>query len=313
MSATSPVDTLRIGTRGSPLARRQTDLVVEGLHESLPGLRVEIEIIRTLGDETPATDLSQFEGQGIFVRSIEIALLERRIDVAVHSFKDMPSKQPEGLTIAAFPQREDPRDALVSRGGLSLRSLPPCATVGTGSPRRRSLILSLRPDLDVRPLRGNVDTRLGRVAEGAVDAVVLAAAGLARLGQSDRVAELLDPSVFPPAVGQGILAIEARADDTRVAALVSQLDHFETHCCAVAERAVAERVSAGCQTPIGAFARVVDGRLMLDAVLAADDGSLLRAHGDALPADGRALGERVGTDLDAQRSASRATVARGGS
>jgi hydroxymethylbilane synthase len=313
LSATTPTDKVRIGTRGSALARRQTDLVVEELRRSLPSLRVEIEVIQTLGDETPAADLSQFEGQGIFVRSIEIALLEQRIDVAVHSFKDMPSQQPAGLTIAAFPRREDPRDALVSRDGLSLRLLPPGAAVGTGSPRRRSLLLSLRPDLDVRPLRGNVDTRLRRLAEGAVDAAVLAAAGLARLGQSERIAELLDPAVFLPAVGQGILAIEARAEDARTAALVSQLDHRDTRCCALAERAVAERINAGCHTPIGAYARIVGTHLVLDAVLAADDCTLLRAHGEALPADARALGERVGTDLDVQRSALPSAVARGGS
>jgi hydroxymethylbilane synthase len=308
LSATPPTETLRIGTRGSALARRQTDLVVEGLRSLLPSLQVEIEFIRTLGDETPATDLSQFEGQGIFVRSIELALLERRIDVAVHSFKDMPSKQPDGLTIAAFPRREDPRDALVSGSGLSLRSLPRGATVGTGSPRRRSLLLDQRPDLEVRPMRGNVDTRLGRVAEGAVDAVVLAAAGLARLGQLGRVTELLDPQVFIPAVGQGVIAVEARADDAGVFSLVGVLDDTETRICALAERAVAERVSAGCQTPVGAFARIVESQLVIDAVMAGDDGSLLRARGGAGPADASALGDRVGTDLNVQRDALRAAT-----
>jgi len=192
---TAPV---RIGTRGSELARTQATIVGDALAQKHSGLVYELVVVHTEGDEKSATELSHFEGQGVFVRRIERALLDGEIDVAVHSFKDMPSAPTPGLTVAAFPEREDPRDALASRQGLSLNELPAGAVVGTGSPRRQALVRELRPDLVVRGVRGNVDTRLLRAREGEVDAVVVAAAGLRRLGREREATELLDPARFVP-------------------------------------------------------------------------------------------------------------------
>jgi hydroxymethylbilane synthase len=294
---------LRVGTRGSALARRQTELVIASLQALDPDLTFQIEIIRTLGDESPQTDLSQFEGQGVFVRGIETSLLNGSIDLAVHSFKDMPSQQPEGLVIGAFPAREDARDALVTRDGMRLAELPEGACIGTGSPRRRALLRDARPDLDVRPLRGNVDTRLHRVADGDLNGIVVAVAGLARLGRSAEIAELLDPSTFTPAIGQGILAVEARSGDQRVLARLAKLDDAQTRACALAERAVAEVIGAGCQVPIGAYARVADDRLQIDAFLAHDDGTVLRARDEGPVAEARAIGARAGSALQRQQRA----------
>jgi hydroxymethylbilane synthase len=295
---------LRVGTRGSALARRQADLVIDALRRLDPELSFEVAIIRTLGDEAPQVDLAQFEGQGIFVRAIETALLDQGIDVAVHSFKDMPSRQPDGLAIGAFPPRDDPRDALMTADHVPLHALAPGAVIGTGSPRRRALVLSERHDLNVRPIRGNVDTRLRKVADREVDGVVVAAAGLARLGRTDEIAELLDPRTFTPAVGQGILAAQARADDTRVMSLLAGLDHQDTRACASAERAVADEVGAGCQFPFGAHARVTGARLEIHAFLAlADDGAVLRAHAEGPASDAVAIGARAGAELIRQRHA----------
>jgi hydroxymethylbilane synthase len=299
----------RVGTRGSALARRQTELVIASLLALDPDLTFQIEIIRTLGDESPQTDLSQFEGQGVFVRGIETGLLDGTIDLAVHSFKDMPSQQPEGLVIGAFPTREDARDALVAHDRLRLAELPDGARIGTGSPRRRALLRDARRDLDVQPLRGNVDTRLRRVADGDLDGVIVAAAGLARLGRSTEIAELLDPSTFTPAIGQGILAVEARSGDQRVLDLLARVDDAQARACALAERAVAEVIGAGCQVPIGAFARVEGNRLQLDAFLARDDGTLVRAHDEGPIADARAIGARAGAALtEKQRGADPAAL-----
>jgi hydroxymethylbilane synthase len=302
---------LRVGTRGSALARRQADLVIDALRRLEPELSFEVEIIRTLGDEAPQVDLSLFEGQGIFVRAIETALLEERIDFAVHSFKDMPSRQPDGLAIGAFPPRDDPRDALVTAHRVPLHALASGAVIGTGSPRRRALVLSERSDLDVRPIRGNVDTRLRRVADGNIDGVVLAAAGLARLGRSGEIAETLDPRTFTPAVGQGILAVQARAGDVRVIGLLGSLDHQDTRACATAERAVADEVGAGCQFPFGAYARINGTQLEIDAFLAiADDGALLRAHVEGPAANASAIGTHAGAELILQRDALAAASSR---
>jgi hydroxymethylbilane synthase len=298
MSQHGTLPPLRIGTRGSELARRQATIVGEALQEARPGTSFEVSIIRTEGDTRPDLELSHFEGQGVFVRRIEAALLAGEIDVAVHSFKDMPSAPTDGLVVAAFLAREDARDALVSRSRMSLGALPPGSTVGTGSPRRQALLRDVRPDLDIRGVRGNVDTRLRRVSETELDAVVLASAGLSRLGRTDEIAELLDPERFTPAVGQGVLAVQIRADDERIAEIVRPLDDPMTRACALAERAVAVAVAAGCQTPLGAYAQVVDGVLRVSACLSAGpEGPLVRAEDQGSPWEAESVGTRVGQEL----------------
>src|SRR5581483_7290785 len=228
---------------------------------------------------------------------IEAALLDGRIDLAVHSFKDLPSSSPDALTIAAFLPREDPRDALVSRSA-SLASLPDGATVGTGSARRQALIRDVRPRLDLRPIRGNVDTRLGRVARGDLDAVVVAAAGLARLERSDAATEILDPATFIPSPGQGILAVQARRDDPSVYELAHALDDPETRVCAQAERSVAVAVDAGCQTPFGAYAKIQDGEISVSAFLAPDGvGGIVRRAITGSREDALEIGGAVGVAL----------------
>jgi hydroxymethylbilane synthase len=298
MSAAQPPGPLRIGTRGSALALRQTQIVVDALQRIAPSVECSVEVIRTQGDENTAIELSQFESQGVFVRRIEAALLANEIDLAVHSFKDMPSISPEWLAIAAFLPREDPRDGLVARDGLTLAALPAGARVGTGSPRRQALLRAGRPDLDIQPLRGNVDTRLRRVVEGAYDAVVLAAAGLARLGREGELTERLDPTVFVPAVGQGIIAVQARRSDATTLELLQQIDDPETRTCAAAEREVAIAISAGCQTPFGAYARVENGQLRLSSFLATGERShIVRAAQVGDPLRAADLGASVGAQL----------------
>lgn len=290
--------TLRLGTRGSTLARRQAAIVASAIRAVHPNITCDVLVIRTRGDLMPEQPLSEFEHQGAFVRQIENALLEERIDLAVHSFKDMPSAPTAGLRIGAFLPRADPSDVLVSRSGRRLAELPAGATVGTGSPRRAALLRSMRPDADVVALRGNVDTRLRRVADGDVDAVVLALAGLQRLGREHEVTEILEPLEFTPAVGQGILAVQIRADDQRLADLLALLDDAATRVCASAERAVALTITASCHTPLGAYARISNGQLELSAVLAPGDSApLLRLRDRGDPVDAITIGERTGFAL----------------
>ncbi len=296
-AASTSTGVLRIGSRGSLLALRQTNLVLEALTRQHPEAQCEVVIIRTAGDETADKDNSQFEGQGVFVRRIEEALLVGAIDVAVHSFKDLPSRTTPGLTLAALPPREDPRDALIARGGKTLASLRAGARLGTGSPRRRALLLDLRPDIEVVPIRGNVDTRLRR-ATSDLDAVVLAAAGLRRLGREAEATNPLDPATFVPAVGQGILAIQTRVDDTRVLELVEGLDDPATRACATAERAVAIAVDATCNLAFGAYAQLVNGELILDAFIAPAGGDpLIRVSDFGSVAAPERIGARVGARL----------------
>jgi len=292
--ANSPASTrvVRVGTRGSALARRQTELVIEQLRACAPDVAFSVDVIRTAGDASQGSDANQFEGQGVFVRAIEEALLHGDIDLAVHSSKDMPSSLPSGLTIGAFPQRSDPRDVLVSRQGWRLADLPARARVGTGSPRRRALLLDLRPDLEIVPIRGNVDTRVRRARED-LDATVVAAAGLVRLGREDEVAEYLDPARFIPAIGQGILALEVRADDEWLLALTGAIDDAASRTCAIAERATAIRVGAGCLSAIGAYAQIEGAELRLDAFLASE-GELRRTAARGSVDDARGIGEQAG-------------------
>ena len=259
---------LTIGTRGSQLALWQTNWVAARFKEA--GVESRIEIIRTTGDKITDIALSKVGGKGLFTKELEDALLERRIDVAVHSLKDMPTELPAGLRLAAVPAREDPRDAVV---GLKLSELPAGAAVGTSSLRRAAQLRAMRPDLVLESIRGNLDTRLRKLDEGQYDAIVLAAAGLRRLGWSGRIAELLEPAAMCPAVGQGALAIETRSEESPVTAACSRLADEATWQAVTAERALLSALGGGCQMPIGAHGVVREGQLHLQAVVCAPDGS----------------------------------------
>lgn len=281
------------GTRGSTLALKQTALVVDALRAAHPDLMVETVEVRTEGDRDRSTPLSVIGGKGIFVKELELALLDGRIDFAVHSLKDVPSTLPQGLTLPAIARRADVRDALVSRHGERLADLPPGARVGTGSRRRRAELLCLRPDLTPVEVRGNVDTRIRQMREGGVEAVVLAAAGLERLGRLGEAAQLFSVDELLPAIGQGALAVETRDGDERTRRLVAAVDHADTHTCVRAERAFLRRLGGGCLTPAAAYCVLEDEALFLRGMVAGEDGSVLR---DALrgPAkEPKALGEAL--------------------
>jgi hydroxymethylbilane synthase len=293
---------MRVATRGSALALAQARAVADRLAAS--GTRVEVVPMRTEGDRLAEARLAAVGGKGLFVREIEEALLRGDVDVAVHSLKDMPAELPKGLALAAFPERADARDVLVTRGPRRFVDLPPGAALGTSSPRRRALALALRPDLSVEPIRGNVDTRLRKLESGDYDAIVLAAAGLARLGVTPRHVESLAAELFVPAVGQGVLAVEARLDDARTLAALRALDHEPTRICALAERAFLGRLGASCVTPTAAHARLSGGRVVLDALVASEDGrTVLRESADGAPDRPETLGIRVAEALLARGAA----------
>jgi hydroxymethylbilane synthase len=306
--------TLRIGTRASALATTQTGLVADAITERT-GVATEQVLIATDGDRSQAsgTPLAGSSSTGVFVSALREALLAGEVDVAVHSLKDLPTTPAEGIALVAIPPREDPRDALVARDGLTLGELPVGSVVGTGSPRRAAQLKALGLGLDVRPLRGNVDTRIGKVAAGEYDAVVLARAGLARLGRTEEATEVLDPLQVLPAPGQGALAIECRADDASTLATLAVLDDPATRAAVVAERATLATLEGGCSAPIGALADVVEGdhedtgpELWLRAVVLSEDGALaVRTSGSTpLGADPATwseaafrLGERLATEM----------------
>ncbi|WP_435738036.1 hydroxymethylbilane synthase [Cellulosimicrobium sp. PMB13] len=288
---------IRVGTRGSALATTQTGHVARRLEE-LTGRTVETVRIRTDGDVLTGS-LAQMGGTGVFVTALREALLDGRCDVAVHSLKDLPTAPAPGLTVVT-PEREDPRDALCARDGLTIATLPRGAHVGTGSPRRAAQLRSVRPDLDVVDIRGNVDTRLRRVhgEDADLDAVVLAYAGLSRLGRLDAVTEVIDTTVMAPAAGQGALAVEVRTselDDPVVAAALDALDHEPTRLAVLAERALLARLEAGCAAPVGAHALVDGGEVALTAVVARVDGVEQLTH------SARALLPATGDDLRTAR------------
>ena len=293
---------IRVATRGSTLALAQARAVADGL--SAGGARVEILPIRTEGDRLAEARLAAVGGKGLFVREIEEALLRGDADVAVHSLKDLPAERPARLCLAAFPERADAHDVLVTRRPTRFAELPTGAVLGTSSPRRRALALALRPDLSVEPIRGNVDTRLRKLENGEFDGIVLAAAGLRRLGITPRHAETLSPDVFVPAVGQGILGVEARVDDAATLAALRALDHQPTRLCALAERAFLGRLGASCVTPMAAHARLVGGRLVLDGVVASEDGrTVLRETVEGAPERPAALGSLLADALLARGAA----------
>lgn len=269
------VDAVRVGTRGSKLALRQAELVAEAVRSSHPGLDVPICIIETPADRQQDRPISHFGDKGVFVRAIEARLLDGEIDVAVHSLKDVPADvEIPGLVLAAFLPREDPRDVLVSRSGARLDRLPAGAVVGTSSPRRRVQLAALRPDLELREIRGNVDTRLRKVREGEYDAVVLAAAGLRRLGLEGSITEVLEPDRMLPDAGQGIVAVQVR-EGSEAHRRVAAIDDPIARCAAAAERALVRALNADCHSPVGALAEVQGDGLTLHGLAAAPDGSLL--------------------------------------
>ena len=292
-----------IGSRGSKLALWQSEWVKARLEALDPEVKVRIEIIKTLGDVKLDVPLSVIGGQGAFTKEIEVALLDRRVDVAVHSLKDLPTVTPEGLSITATPAREDPRDALVLRAGSaaqanSLKELAEGAVVGTSSLRRIAQLKHLRPDIQIKDLRGNVDTRLRKLDEGEYEALILASAGLRRLGFDKRISAAIEPGEMLPAVGQGSLGIETRSDDAETNALVVRLDDSQTRAAVLAERALLRALGGGCQVPIAAHATVEGGRLSLDGLVATLDGTqVLRDRFEGNAADAARVGEELAARL----------------
>jgi hydroxymethylbilane synthase len=293
-----------IGTRGSKLALVQTELIKAALLAAHPDLTVETEQITTRGDVILDRPLSAIGDKGLFVTEFEDALRAGRIDLAVHSAKDLPSELPPDMALAAFPRRADPRDALVSRAGQPLAELPAGALVGTSSLRRACLLRHIRPDLRIADVRGNVDTRLRKLHEGQYDAIVLAAAGLERLGLADQITERLDPQIMIPAVSQGILGLEIRAGDETIAALLAPLDDPTARVAALAERAFLAQIGGGCQVPVGAYARVdlspdAEPRreLTLAGMIGTRDGRLVSGELSGSAAQPAELGARLAQEL----------------
>ncbi len=292
------MQTLRVGSRGSELALVQTRGVMAELRRNVPGLGLEIETIHTKGDRVTHVPLAKIGDQGLFIKEIEAALLESRIDFAVHSMKDVPSQIRSGLTLAATTKRLDPQDALVARSVDRLEALPPNGSVATGSLRRRSQLLAIRPDLHVEDLRGNVTTRLRMFDDSSWDAVVLAGAGLERLGLAHRITSRIPTDVMLPAMGQGALAIEARADDREVLELLGKLEHPATATAVKAERAFLGRLEGGCQVPIGALGSIRGNKLELEGFIGTTDGRrTLRRRSEAGLAEAEQLGIALAEDI----------------
>lgn len=288
---------VRIATRKSALALWQANFVKAELEAAHPGLQVELVPMSTQGDKILDTPLAKIGGKGLFVKELETAMLEGRADIAVHSMKDVPVDFPEGLMLHTICQREDPRDAFVSNTYQQLADLPQGAVVGTSSLRRQCQIKAMRPDLQIKDLRGNVNTRLAKLDAGEFDAIILASAGLIRLGFEARIASFLDVGISLPANGQGAVGIECRSDDLVVQQLLAPLEHQETRICVLAERAMNRKLQGGCQVPIGAFAVLQQNELWLRGLVGQLDGSeILRSEirGEATQA------EQLGTQLAEQ-------------
>jgi len=287
-----------IGSRGSKLALIQSEWVKDRIKSFRPQTDFRIKKISTTGDRITDVALAKVGGKGLFTKEIENDLLSGAIDLAVHSMKDLPTQLPVGLKIGAVPLREDPRDALVARGNAKLSQLPAGAVIGTCSLRRRAQLLAARPDLEVADLRGNLDTRLRKLEEGEFDAVILACAGIHRLGRKEVISDAIDLDVIVPAVGQGALCIEIREDDPATEELLRPLNHDETARAVRAERALMAELEGGCQVPVGGHARMEEGKLVLYGVVASIDGDrIVRAQGSGDPADPEELGKRVAGKL----------------
>ena len=297
---------IRIGTRASALATTQSQLVADAL-TAATGRETELVTVRTEGDASSAP-LAQIGGTGVFVSALRDALLAGEVDLAVHSLKDLPTAPPEGIALAAVPTREDPRDVVVARDGLTLGELPPGSRVGTGAPRRVAQIEALGLGVELVGVRGNVDTRIGKVASGALDAVVLARAGLARLGRLEEATEVLDPLQVLPAPGQGALAVECREGDALVDVVRAALDDPHTRACVEAERGLLAELEAGCSAPVGALAEVALGEdgdeLWVRAVALSPDGSLsVRRSASGPLDDATGLGQKLAAEMLAEGAA----------
>jgi hydroxymethylbilane synthase len=297
--------TLRLGSRKSPMAIAQSRQVARMITERT-GHEVQIVAVTTLGDVSRA-QLTEVGGTGVFAGALREALLGGQVDLAVHSLKDLPAGPADGITLAAVPPRDDPRDALVARNGAKLADLPPGARIGTGSPRRTAQLLALRTDLRCIPIRGNADTRLAKVDSGELDAVVLACAGLVRIERAAAITQVFEPGEMLPAPGQGALAIECRADQPELAALLGAVSDPATMAAVTAERSLLEALAAGCRAPVAAYAESAGQLRMLAAVMNTDGSRVLRAHGGA-PGDGAS---KLGRDLAAEllRSGARDLIA----
>ena len=293
--------TLKIATRQSPLALWQANYVKDRLQQQYPDLTIELVPMVTKGDVILDSPLAKIGGKGLFVKELENALLNKEADIAVHSMKDVPMQFPEGLGLAVICQREDPRDAFVSHSYRTFAELPQGAVVGTSSLRRQCQLKALRPDLDIRSLRGNVGTRLSKLDNGDYDAIILASAGLIRLGLADRIASFIDVEQSLPAAGQGAVGIECRTDDMQVQALLAPLADAETTYCVRAERAMNNHLQGGCQVPIGGYAVLQQGQLYLRALVGDIDGSrIIRAEGKSAVENAEVLGVKIAEQLLAQ-------------
>lgn len=293
--------TLKIATRQSPLALWQANYVKDRLQQLYPDLTIELVPMVTKGDVILDSPLAKIGGKGLFVKELENALLNKKADIAVHSMKDVPMQFPKGLGLAVICQREDPRDAFVSHSYRTFAELPQGAVVGTSSLRRQCQLKALRPDLDIRSLRGNVGTRLSKLDNGDYDAIILASAGLIRLGLADRIASFIDVEQSLPAAGQGAVGIECRTDDMQVQALLAPLADAETTYCVRAERAMNNHLQGGCQVPIGGYAVLQQGQLYLRALVGDIDGSrIIRAEGKSAVENAEVLGVQIAEQLLAQ-------------
>jgi hydroxymethylbilane synthase len=288
---------LRLGTRSSPLALCQANWVKDRVEERNPSVAVTLVHIKTTGDKID-TPLFKVGGKGLFVKEIEEALLRGDVDLAVHSAKDLPAVIPEGLALLIFPEREDPRDALITADGRRFAEIPPGGKIGTGSLRRQAQLLHLRPDLEIVPLRGNLDTRIRKLSSLKLDAVVLASAGLCRMCWEASVAEYFEPDVMLPAIGQGVLAIEGRIGDERVRRVVAPLNHAPTELALRTERAFLKRLGGGCQVPIAGLAQVEGERLAMVGLVAGTDGQrIVKGAAEGPAEESESLGEGLAEEL----------------
>ena len=287
-----------IGSRGSPLALWQANWVKNLLLKQHSDLKVDIQIIKTSGDKIQDVPLAKIGGKGLFVKEIEESLLKRNVDFAVHSMKDMPINFPINLCIACVAKRENPFDALISKNGIKLEDLPKGAKIGTGSLRRISQLLNYRPDFELIPLRGNLETRLKKLDTEGLDAIILAAAGLIRLGWDNRITEIISPDILLPAMGQGAVGIETRKNDVENQILLADIDDENTHYALDAERALVSQLEGGCNVPIGAFATLDADQITLKGLVASLDGkTLYKKEMTDIKTNAIAMGRKMGDEL----------------